>query len=645
MKYRKFDINLIIDVAILFTLGLLVLIVPWARNVELADSIVVSKTICFIYFLMVVLGISIFKFLSKKEISKIKISKIDIFLCLLVSYIMLNRYVIQIYHGFSIRFIELLGLIFLYMILRSISKRQYLWLLLFMVLAGVMQAILGILQAIGLFPSLNPNFGITGNFFNPGPFGGFLAAVGVLALAMYIFEDQFINEAKFRSDYKNLNRFTKIIFHFIPLLGLIIILIVLPATRSRTAWLSLVMGCVFIFIYRYRPMLFSWLKQYKGFNLYKRILLLILIFGIVLSGLFGIYKFKEDSANGRLLIWKVSTSIVNEHPVFGVGYDQFKAHFMNAQANYFSKNSNLAEVMLSDNTYYAFNYPIQFMVENGLIGFFLLCITGLLCLKVKPNTKDNYLKQLILGIFSTFVILGMFSYPSHILPIKILMVFLLALLAIIDSKKINIQFVRILSSKPYISGIFIVCLCMTIIVGISYKITVLNNGYKRWNQALGTYNLGQYKNSVDQFKKIYPVFYKNGDFLMQYGKALEMIGQYDQAKSTLEQAKNYLNTTIIEIALGNSYKNLNRIQRAEKAYQKAANMVPNKFYPEYLLAKLYNETGQRQKAFSKAMMVLTKEVKIPSKAIEEIRAEMKEITEKDKQQIKKDPPADTIFED
>jgi hypothetical protein len=54
-------------------------------------------------------------------------------------------------------------------------------------------------------------------------------------------------------------------------------------------------------------------------------------------------------------------------------------------------------------------------------------------------------------------------------------------------------------------------------------------------------------------------------------------------------------------------------------------MVPHKIYPLYLLPKLYNDTGQKEKAKAMAKELLCKDVIVPSKAIDEIRAEMQQL--------------------
>jgi len=93
----------------------------------------------------------------------------------------------------------------------------------------------------------------------------------------------------------------------------------------------------------------------------------------------------------------------------------------------------------------------------------------------------------------------------------------------------------------------------------------------------------------------------------------------------LNQAGNDYKYEYSFIALGDAYKALGETQKAEEQYQLAANMVPHKFYPLYLLAKLYDETGQQDKATEVALKLLTKKVKIYSTVVEEIRTEMEEI--------------------
>ncbi|MBI9063122.1 MAG: hypothetical protein JEZ14_14160 [Marinilabiliaceae bacterium] len=68
--------------------------------------------------------------------------------------------------------------------------------------------------------------------------------------------------------------------------------------------------------------------------------------------------------------------------------------------------------------------------------------------------------------------------------------------------------------------------------------------------------------------------------------------------------------------------------QAEKAYWHAWQMVPHKFYPKYLLAKLYDESGQQDKAIITAEELINKEIKVKSIAIDEMKNEIRNIISK-----------------
>ena len=117
----------------------------------------------------------------------------------------------------------------------------------------------------------------------------------------------------------------------------------------------------------------------------------------------------------------------------------------------------------------------------------------------------------------------------------------------------------------------------------------------------------------------------NGDFLTHYGKTLTLAGEHKQAVEVLNRAVLSYPNIVVYTALGDNYKILGRTEEAEQAYLKAWYMNPSRFYPKYLLAKLYDETNQREKAIAVAKELLSKEVKVESTAVYEIQTEMNNI--------------------
>jgi len=166
------------------------------------------------------------------------------------------------------------------------------------------------------------------------------------------------------------------------------------------------------------------------------------------------------------------------------------------------------------------------------------------------------------------------------------------------------------------------------IVLIAGFVFVFNKGkeyitaVQNWQAGYVMYYSEKYSESIIYYKNAYPALKTDGDFLTNYGKALNMAKEYEQTIEILQQAAKYFPNTIVYITLGDSYNALGQIDKAEKAFMRAWYMCPNRFYPKYLLAKMYDDTRQGHKAVAIAEELLAKKIKLNSTAIEEIREEM-----------------------
>ncbi|WP_161785315.1 O-antigen ligase family protein [Jejuia pallidilutea] len=498
------------------------------------------------------------------------------------------------------------------------------------VISGTIQAVYGNLQLLGYFPSNHSGFKLTGGFFNPGPYAGFLVSVFPIALGLYLFKEEVVNRLQFDMENKrflHVNTFIKYAVEYIPLIGIISIILVIPATQSRASWLALTISSSLLLVLRYEILK----KLFNHLSKLKKVVLVTTVILIIGVSLLGVYHFKKGSSDGRLFIWKVSTKMINDNPLFGVGFDRFKAHYMDYQANYFAINGETQEALVADNTYYAFNEFIQFVVENGVIGVFLFISVLYVIIKFSSAKENNYLSTILKTSLLSIGVFAFFSYPVQILPIKLIIVVLLAALSKLGQNKIKpfINFKIGTRIKLTLKAFVIGGVLTTTIFSFKY-IYKLNTGFKNWQLALNSYQYSDYESAIQEYEAAYPELKNNGEFLMNYGKALSIYKQDKKAIQILEKAKTHLNTTIIETTLGDAYKNIKQYNEAEIAYKHAANMIPSRFYPPYLLAKLYDESGQKEKALVMAKTILEKEVKIPSTAIKEIQQEMKHVITKNK---------------
>jgi len=205
---------------LVFGVSFLFIVLPSINHTDYAQSTISSKFIFFIFSSLALFGVYVLAFVLSKQ-KKVQISKSDMALFLLAVYFTINRYFIQDNYGFSIRYIELLSLGILFIILRSIPYKNFVWLFLAIIISGIIQAVYGNLQLLGIYPSNHSGFKITGSFFNPGPYAGFLVVVWSFALGFYLFKDKMIELVNPKKKKRFLNILVSRVFEYIPLISII----------------------------------------------------------------------------------------------------------------------------------------------------------------------------------------------------------------------------------------------------------------------------------------------------------------------------------------------------------------------------------------------------------------------------------------
>ncbi|MFR5658942.1 MAG: tetratricopeptide repeat protein [Butyricimonas faecihominis] len=102
-------------------------------------------------------------------------------------------------------------------------------------------------------------------------------------------------------------------------------------------------------------------------------------------------------------------------------------------------------------------------------------------------------------------------------------------------------------------------------------------------------------------------------------------GQPATSNLILEEAARLSADPMIRNIMGKNYQTMKQYPQAESAFLKASHMVPNRLYPLYLLAKMYHESGQTDKAIATARLLLEKAPKVPSSATEEMKRDMQKL--------------------
>lgn len=464
------------------------------------------------------------------------------------------------------------------------------------ILYGGKEAIYGLLQIYDFVPSNHSFFKLTGSFLNPGPYSGCLAIVFPGCLFEYLQLKRI----------KTPNIIQRIGFYLSGSV-LFLVLYVLPAGMSRSAWMAVIVSGLWICV-----MYYSWgiklrkvwrLQHFKAIGIIGVGTIALLTVVVVMFGL------KKNSANGRLFMWKIACLAIKQRPL-GYGADRFAYAYGMEQEEYFSKRSySSQEEFVAGSPEYAFNEYLQVAIERGIIVLLLVLfvVGGCLWMGIKRNRLGTC------GGVVSLLVFAFSSYPMQIPILVISFVFLLAF-CVIGSSRIELCFFALL------------------IGGISCYVWKRNvyDECKEWENIHVLYDMGAYESAKAGYQKLYPTLKNRGAFLFEYGHTLHKLKEYSVSTFILQEAAYYSSDPMILNIIGKNYQQEKKYDMAEVYFIRSTYRLPGRIYPYYLLAKLYAESGAIEKMQKMVELVLIKEPKVPSMAIEEMRHEMRQLMKKHK---------------
>ena len=462
-----------------------------------------------------------------------------------------------------------------------------------LILFGGVEAIWGLRQLYGFSASGHFRYALTGSFFNPGPYAGYLAMVLPLCLHHFV---------RFR-DWKWLITSLKIERAAAGVVG-VLILCVLPATMSRSAWVAALIGCGWV-MYMHRDSR-KWKLLWRRYK--KRYVSCgIGIFLVLIVGGAGAFFLKPDSALGRLFLWKITCQAIANHPW---GCDKgFAFAYGEAQEAYFSKGDYAEwEERVAGSPEYAFNEYLELTLTQGPAICIMLIVITFACLWAGTQFR----RYGVCGAIVTLLVFSFSSYPMHLPAFIVAYVCLLLACGIGD-----------IIAKPVILSA-----CLIIWTGGFHgKWQREKDACRDWVNARILYHAGAYTAANAAYDKLYPQLREKGTFLFEYGHSLHKAGFYNESNKYLDKALVYCADPMILNVIGKNYQALRCYNWAEELLLASVHRLPGRIYPYYLLAKLYAEPEflNREKFEEMKGIVLMKAPKIHSTAIEEMRREVEEI--------------------
>jgi tetratricopeptide (TPR) repeat protein len=509
------------------------------------------------------------------------------------------------------------------------SQKNFRFICIFIVITGLIEAIWGLQQLYGFKSSQHHLFRLTGSFFNPGPYAGYLAAVFPLALYAFIAKTNRAAVHGNDQEVKCIFRIFQMVFYlpqWVSGITCAAIILVLPAAMSRAAWLAAMAGSALVIYMHFakKPAIKLWFAKHK--KVIRVVSYMAII--VLMTAFAGMYLLKKDSADGRLLIWKMSLHAIAKHPS-GVGLGNFASAYGDAQAAYFAGgDTSETEQYVAGNPEYGFNEFLQIAVESGMLSACLFI--GLLVVAFRGLAKAK--NWGVMGSLLSLCVFACFSYPFSVLPFPVLLVFLLAPNQRNTDSTDNTErgIIRVNLSNWCHPRSILLALAGLVVIGFClWKQYPVYQAYKQWGNYRVYFSAGMYKQTAQYYAPLYPFLNDQIQFLFEYAQSLSKSEQPAKSNEVLHRALQISCDPMLYNIMGKNHQALKEYAQAENCLIKSTQIVPHRIYPWYLLMKLYEEMGWPEKARETALIVETKEPKVHSQAVREMRNEAKKIGAKE----------------
>lgn len=332
--------------------------------------------------------------------------------------------------------------------------------------------------------------------------------------------------------------------------------------------------------------------------------------------------YKADSTNGRRYIYSISHTILKSNCGYGIGFQKFRVRFNEEQASYFYNHDiDSPRALLADNTFYAFNDYLQWIIETGLLGIIaLLLFIFLLYRRIVFLNKTVGKNQTITAATSALICIGvaaMVSYPLQVIPIQAMALICLGILIFYPGNRTGV-FNRVTgyTIKTAFVGFSVFFLIDSIRV-LQRKAEV--------KKAFELVLTGYRTDAIRKYEQIISKHPGHGDIIYLYAEQLFYSNRLKEALFAVKRAREYYVDNKLYRLKAKIEDELNMLSDAEASYLHTIYMVPNRMASRFDLMNFYISHKDTLKTTYWANSILNMPIKVPSERTETMLQETRAI--------------------
>lgn len=342
------------------------------------------------------------------------------------------------------------------------------------------------------------------------------------------------------------------------------ILLFLFILKCRTAYIG---GAIILLTYFLSGQRIN--QWWRKSNFTKRIMSLSLLFILLFSIGTFLYQLKKNSADGRLLIWELSTEMIAENPIKGYGYGLFERNYNLKQASYFAnQTTSSAEGQNASLVAMAYNDYLEQAIEGGVFGFLFYLGFFITLGYLATKQKDKEALSIILAIAG----MALFNFIYAAIPIWFLLLNYGAILFAIPHNQFNLPFFI----KKVLSLTF--CCIAAVLLYHQYRVINAQTSLKKSIAMLK-------ENKAEDAQKLLKPFLEQAStseaFITQYANSFAKQKQYKEAIFLYKEASLYTSNVNLYYRMADCYKHLSEYDEALETLRTIAFIIPTNLRSRY----------------------------------------------------------------